>query len=61
MDFTCEKIGVKDMTIRKYSDVFAVSDEEVFEYISIHGLPKSESTSNEALIKGFHYYKEEGK
>lgn len=59
--FACETLGVKDMKTRKYSEVFTVSNEEVYEYISIHGLPKSESTRKEALVEGFHYYKEEGK
>ena len=59
--FACETLGVKDMRTRKYSEVFTVSNEEVYEYISIHGLPLNKSTRKERLVEGFHYYKEEGK
>lgn len=59
--FASETLGVKDMRTRKYSEVFTVSYEEVYEYISIHGLPQSESTSKDTLVEGFHYFKEEGK
>lgn len=59
--FACETLGVKDMRIRKYAEVFTVSTEEVYEYTSIHGIPHSESTSRNSLAEGFHYYEEEGK
>jgi hypothetical protein len=59
--FACETLGVKDMSTRKYSEVFTVRNEEVYEYISLHGLPQSEATSKEAMAEGFHYYKEESK
>lgn len=58
--FASETLGVKDMRTRKYSEVFTVSYEEVYEYISIHGLPQSESTSKDTLVEGFHYFKERG-
>lgn len=59
--FACETLGVKDMRIRKYAEVFTVSTDEVYEYVLNHGLPQSESKGNDALVEGFHYYQEEGK
>lgn len=61
LDFACETLGVKDMRTRKYSEVFTVSNEEVYEYTSIHGIPQSDSTSRDSLVEGFHYFEEEGK
>ena len=60
-NFACETLGVKDMRTHKYSEVFTVSNEEVYEYISIHGLPQNESTGKGAQVEGFHYYKKDGK
>ena len=59
--FACETLGVKDMRIRNYSEVFTVSNEEVYEYISIHGLPQNKSTRKDSQGEGFHYYMEESK
>lgn len=59
--FACETLGVKNMRHHKYSDVFTVSKEEVYEYTLIHGIPQRESSSKHSLAEGFHYYKEEGK
>lgn len=56
--FACETLGVSDMRQRKYSEVFTVSKEEVFEYTTVHGIPQCGLTSRE---EGFHYYEEEGK
>ncbi|MFJ5772484.1 hypothetical protein [Psychrobacillus sp. NPDC093180] len=61
LDFACETLGVKDMRTSKYSEVFTVSYEEVYEYISIHGLPQNKSTTKDAQGEGFHYYTEDGK
>lgn len=61
LNFACETLGVKDMRYRKYSEVFTVSKEEVYEYTSIHGIPQSDSTSRYALVEGFHYFEEAGK
>ena len=61
LDFACETLGVKDMRNHKYSRVFTVSKEEVYEYTSIHGVPQSDSTSRYSLVEGFHYFEEEGK
>lgn len=55
--FACEILGVKNMKNNKYSEVFTVSKEDVYEYISTHGLPQSRHSLNE----GFYYFKEEGK
>ena len=59
--FACETLGVKNMRNHKYSTVFTVSKEEVYEYTSIHGIPQSDSTSRYSLVEGFHYFEEEGK
>lgn len=61
LKFACETLGVTNMRHHKYSEVFTVSKEEVYEYTSIHGLPKSETSGKDSLWEGFHYYKEEGK
>lgn len=61
LDFACKTLGVRDMRTRKYSEVFTVSNEEVYEYTSIHGIPHSDSTSRDSLVEGFHYFEEEGK
>jgi len=61
LDFACETLGVKDMRTRKYSEVFTVSNEEVYKYTSIHGPPQSDATRKESLVEGFHYFEEEGK
>lgn len=61
LQFACETLGVKDMRIRKYSEVFTVSMEEVYAYALNHGLPQSGSTRDDMLIEGFHYYKKDGK
>ena len=60
LDCACETLGVKDMRNHKYSTVFTVSKDEVYEYISINGIPQSDSTSRYSLTEGFHYYEEEG-
>ena len=49
------------MRNHKYSKVFTVSDEEVYEYISVEGLQHSDSASKYSLNEGFHYFEEEGK
>lgn len=59
--FACETLGVPDMRNHRYSDVFTVSSEEVYEYTLMHGIPQSESTSKHSLSEGFHYYRENGK
>ena len=61
LGFACETLGVKDMRNHKYSKVFTVSKEEVYEYTSIHGIPQSDSTSRYSLVEGFHYFEEDGK
>lgn len=60
-DFACETLGVSDMRRRKYSDVFTVTKDEVYEYTIVHGIPQSEPTGRDFLAEGFHYYEEEGK
>lgn len=60
-DFACETLGVNDMRTHEYSEVFTVSNEEVYEYTSIHGIPHSEAIRKSTLVEGFHYYKEKGK
>ncbi len=61
LDFACKTLGVPNMRNHKYSKVFTVSYEEVYEYISVHGLPHSDSASKYSLDEGFHYFEEEGK
>lgn len=61
LGFACETLGVKNMIYHNYSEVFTVSEEEVYEYTLIHGIPQSESSSKDSLAEGFHYFKEEGK
>ena len=60
LQFACETLGVKDMRIREYAEVFTVSMEEVYGYALNHGLPQSDSMGD-PLIEGFHYYKKDGK
>lgn len=60
-DFACETLGVSDMRNHKYADVFTVSEEEVYEYTTINGLPSSDSTSRGSMAEGFHFFEEEGK
>ncbi|MET3574127.1 hypothetical protein ACFFIY_01150 [Bhargavaea ullalensis] len=59
--FACETLGVKDMTKHRYSDVFSVTEDEVFEYTKVHGIPHSEQTGKHSLAEGFHYFKEDDK
>lgn len=59
--FVCETLGVKNMINHNYSEVFTVTEEEVFEYASNNGIPQSDSTSKYSKKEGFHYYEEEGK
>lgn len=61
LQFSCETLGVKDMRIRKYSEVFTVSMDEVYAYALKLGLPQIGSTRDDMLIEGFHYYKKDGK
>lgn len=60
-DFACETLDVNNMLHRNYAEVFTVSEEEVYEYVSINGLPKSDSTRKDSTKEGFHYFEEEGK
>ncbi|MGN7410184.1 hypothetical protein [Sporosarcina sp. SAFN-010] len=60
LDFACETLGVKNMRYHKYSEIFTVSEEDVYEYTLIHGIPQSESTGRYSLDEGFHYFEEEG-
>lgn len=60
LQFACETLGVKDMRIREYAEVFTVSMEEVYDYALKHGFPQSDSMKN-PLIEGFHYYEKDGK
>jgi hypothetical protein len=59
--FACEILGVNDMTIRNYAKVFTVSKDEVYEYVSINGIPQDYSTIRYSLTDGFHFFEEEGK
>ena len=59
--FACKTLGIKNMRHHHYSEVFTVSEEEVYEYTLIHGNPQSESSSKHYLAEGFHYFKTEGK
>ena len=59
--FACESLGVSNMRNHKYADVFTVSEEEVYEYTTINGLPPSDSTSRGSMAEGFHFFEEEGK
>lgn len=61
LQFACETLGVKDMRTRKYSEVFTVSMEEVYDYALNHGLPQSDSIRDDLLLEGFHYYEKDGK
>ncbi|ALS77289.1 hypothetical protein FQ085_13790 [Planococcus sp. ANT_H30] len=61
LQFACETLGVKDMRIREYAEVFTVSMDEVYDYALKQGLPQSGSTRDDMLIEGFHYYKKDGK
>ncbi|ARJ37683.1 hypothetical protein SporoP8_01570 [Sporosarcina ureae] len=61
LNFACENLGVNDMRTRKYAEVFTVSNQEVYEYITIHGLPQSVSIDKKGRGEGFHYYQEDGK
>ena len=60
LQFACETLGVKDMRIREYSEVFTVSMDEVYAYALKHGLPQSSSTRDDLLIEGFHYNEKDG-
>ncbi|WP_142826277.1 hypothetical protein [Planococcus soli] len=60
LQFACETLGVKDMRIREYAEVFTVSMEDVYDYALNHGLPQSD-LMRDPLIEGFHYYKKDGK
>lgn len=59
--FACKKLGVKDMKNNSYSKVFAVSKEEIYEYVSINGIPQEYSTSRYSMADGFHFFIEDGK
>jgi len=61
LNFACETLGVENMRHHKYSKVFTVSKEEVYDYISINGMPQSDATSRYSKVEGFHYFEEEGK
>lgn len=61
LEFACETLGVKNMRDHKYSKVFTVSEEEVYEYTAINGIPHSDSTSRYSMAEGFHYFEEAGK
>jgi len=61
LGFACETLGVENMRYHSYSKVFTVSEEEVYEYTEINGIPHSDSTSKHSLAEGFHYFEEEGK
>ena len=60
LGFACETLGVENMRYHSYSKVFTVSEEEVYEYTEINGIPQSDSTSKYSLVEGFHYFEEEG-
>ncbi|MCD2137784.1 hypothetical protein [Salinicoccus halitifaciens] len=59
--FACEMLDVENMRSNSYSEVFTVNFEEVYEYIQLHGLPQTESSSRHPMTEGFHYYKENGR
>lgn len=60
-DYACQTLGVDNMMHHSYSDVFTVSEADVYEYIVNNGLPESADTSKASLKEGFHYYEEDGK
>lgn len=60
LDFACKTLGVKNMRYHKYSNVFTVSEAEVYDYTLIHGIPQSDATRS-SMAEGFHYFKEEDK
>lgn len=43
--FACETLGESDMRHRKYLEVFMVSQKEVIEYTTVHGIPQSGLTN----------------
>jgi hypothetical protein len=59
--FACRILRVKDMRNQKYAKVFTVSKKEIYEYVSINGIPQDYSTSRYSLTDGFHFFEEEGK
>ncbi|AIY05402.1 hypothetical protein Plano_1437 [Planococcus sp. PAMC 21323] len=52
LQFACETLGVKDMRIREYAEVFTVSMDEVYAYAVKQGLPQSGSTRDEKNFDG---------
>jgi hypothetical protein len=59
--FACKTLGVKDMSNNKYSEVFTVIKEDIYEYVSNNGIPQNISTSRNSLSDGFHFYEEDGR
>lgn len=53
LKFACETLGVENMMKHKYSNVFTVSKEEVYEYTSIHGIPKVDLQASMHWWKAF--------
>ncbi|WP_342506654.1 hypothetical protein [Sporosarcina sp. FSL K6-2383] len=60
-DFACKTLGVENMRYHHYSKVFTVSQEEVYAYTEVNGIPQSDSTSKDSMGEGFHYFEEEAK
>ncbi len=54
----CETLGVQDMRHHSYSEVFTVTFEEVYDYVSVRGLPESGTSF---IHEGFHYFKADGR
>jgi len=61
LKFASNKLGVKDMQNHNYSEIFTVSKKEIYEYVSINGIPQDYSTSRNSMTEGFHFFEEDGK
>lgn len=58
LQFACETLGVSDMRNHSYSDVFTVTEADVFAYTEKHGFP--DSPSGDRMTDGFYYYEDQG-
>lgn len=60
LKYASKKLGVKDMQDNNYSEIFTVSKKEIYEYVSINGIPQDYSTSRYSMTDGFHFFEEDG-
>lgn len=58
--FACKILGVTTMRNQDYSAVFTVSKEDIYNYVSINGIPQHASISRYSKNDGFHFFEEDG-